>query len=52
MDTTEEDDIPISKQVLNFMFETKEIKVAIGFWTFLNLLMLVLLIYVTFKVTK
>jgi len=46
-----EEDIPITKQLLNFMFETKEMKIAIGFWTFVNILMLILLIYLTFKVS-
>lgn len=45
-----DDESPISKQILNFMFETKEIKYSLGIWITLQLIMLVLLIYITIKI--
>jgi hypothetical protein len=44
------DDIPpLSKQILNLLLEANEIRILLGFWTFVNVLVLVILIYVAFK---
>ena len=48
----DEDDQPISKQLLSFMMEANEVKMAIGFWTLMNILVIVLLIYITIKVSR
>lgn len=51
-DMVDEDEQPISKQLLSFMMEANEVKMAIGFWTLMNILVIVLLIYITIKVSR
>jgi hypothetical protein len=44
-----EDIPPLSKQILNLLLEANEIRLLLGFWTFVNILVLAILIYVAFR---
>jgi len=46
-----DDDTSITKQVLNLIFETNELKLVIGTWTGILLLILILTIYTSIKVS-
>ena len=50
MEEDEEDITPsLSKQILNVLLETNEIRIVLGFWTIVNILVLLILIYVAIK---
>jgi hypothetical protein len=49
LDSPLEDIPPLSKQILNLLLEANEIRILLGFWTIVNVLVLVILIYVAIK---
>jgi len=47
-----DDDTSITKQILNLVLETKELKVFIGTWTGLLLMIFIMNIYMLVKITS
>ena len=45
-DTLDFDIPPLSKQILNLLLEAKEIRVILGIWTFFQILVFGLLVYI------